>query len=189
LEQNAYDVFRNELKWDDQRILNLLMNPPTQEAQELMALKAELQSLKDGQQKQMSTIEEQNAKQRENAINQIRSKAQSLKGPDYEMIEKNDAYEAVVQLVVDTWDNEGRAISEEEAAREIEEHLLEEALRLAQIEKVKTKLTPEAPAQGTKQQPGIRTLTNNAVPPASPDGRKLTARERAIRAFMGEKTS
>jgi hypothetical protein len=131
------------------------------------------------------------------ALDTIRHKVSGLvdSSPgDYEMIKALDQSEAVVALIEETFKAEGYVMSEEDAAREVEEHLLEEAVRMSALEKVKKKLAP-APATETPtsqvskpgeekqpipQQQQIKTLTN-AIQSAP---RGLTAAERRQRAIL-----
>lgn len=75
----------------------------------------------------------------------------------------------------------------EEAAQAVEEHLAEEALRLAKLKKITAKLQAPAPkspeqkpAAPTQQPP--KTLSNQMDSP-----KPMSARERAILAFKGGK--
>jgi hypothetical protein len=79
----------------------------------------------------------------------------------------------------------------EDAARQVEEHLVEEAYKLAQLSKVQSRFKPAAPDSAkapTQQQQGLKTLTNS-VTQDQPTNTRLTdkqRRERAVAAFMGK---
>lgn len=77
------------------------------------------------------------------------------------------------------------------AAKQVEDYLVEEGLKLARLEKVKAKLNPVVEVQAqeqVKQQADTKltTLTNKI--PTKPAGRlsEKERKERAIAAFMGK---
>jgi dihydroneopterin aldolase len=125
------------------------------------------------------------------AVRQLRQDAETVlnANPEFEMINGLKQYDKVVELIEETFKEENRLLSIEEAAKEIEDYLFEEAQKVASINKVKAKFTPQTPVeekpasqqQTTQQKPGMQTLTN-AVTTSKP----LSARERAILAFQGK---
>jgi hypothetical protein len=129
-----------------------------------------------------------------NAIETLKRDTASLvkDNPSYELIAANDASGDVVELIEETFKQEGRVMTVEEAANEIEAYLDEEITRLSQLKKIQSKIKPKAEAttvaapEGSKevkfiakQQP--KTLTN-ALGASKP----LSARERAILAMQGK---
>jgi hypothetical protein len=125
--------------------------------------------------------------QRDAAVKQLRYDAQDLvdSDPSFETIKATESIDDVVNLIVRTYDETGKMMSVDQAAKLVEEELLAEAIKIASLSKVKAKagLTPEL-VQETKQpiHQQQTTLTNNMNA-----NRKLTARERAILAFNGKK--
>lgn len=129
------------------------------------------------------------------ALDTIRHKVSGLisSNPEFETIKALDQTEAVVALIEETFKSDGYVMSEEDAAREVEEHLVEEAIRMAGLEKVKKKLAPPPaevapqaaqPAlekQPSQQQQQIRTLSN-AVNSTTP--MRLTEKQRRERAIL-----
>lgn len=125
------------------------------------------------------------------AVNQLRADVKtSLAGnAEYELVTGLGQEERVVQLIEQTFKDEQRMMTIEEAAKEIEDYLLEEADKVVSIGKVKARFTPQAPAeanpaqkqQSHMQQQPMRTLTNSvgASKPLSP-------RDRAILAMQGK---
>lgn len=81
-------------------------------------------------------------------------------------------------------------MSVEEAAQEVEDYLADEAWKLAQTKKIKSRYSnssatnentgKQSPSPNQQQQP-MKTLTNNVS-----STRKLSARERALLAFEGK---
>lgn len=167
-------------------------------------LKAEIKGLRESQDKTTKTFEEQQTKSYEQAVNQIRSEVKQsvASNPDFETIHATNSVDDVVELITRTFEKEGVLLSVEEAAREVEEYLVEEAIKLSKIKKLQDKFGIKAPSAGgvtnpasqtaasaqAKQEPGAtvqaKTLSNsmNAT-------RKLSARERAILAAQGKLTA
>lgn len=111
----------------------------------------------------------------------------------YEMIALTGSQKDVRELIEQTWREDNRLMSTEEAAQEVENYLLEEAAKLANANKIKARNAPTpAPVQEpvTEQKPAapqqqqMRTLTN-----AHSSTRQLSAREKAIMAFEGKNRS
>lgn len=138
---------------------------------------------------------EQQQQAYEAAVNQLKSDTKALVESDdsFEMIKATDSISDVVELIERTYKEDGVLLSVQDAAQEVENYLIEEALKLAKTGKVQQKLKPVAPAAteaGKQQQPGqtqqqtVKTLTNSIA-----SSRQLSARERAIMAFKGEKQS
>ena len=80
----------------------------------------------------------------------------------YSRIKKAGAQEAVLQHILDTWEHDSVDLSPEQAAKEVEELLKENAQKWAALNSEE----PLAPVEGaTKQLPplkaGVKTLTNN----------------------------
>lgn len=127
------------------------------------------------------------------ALNQIRMDTKALVNADssFEAIRATNSISDVVDLIEQTYKHEGVLLSVEEAAQQVEDYLLEEALKLTKLEKIKKRLAIPDQANAQKvlqpqtnqtQKPQMKTLTN-----AASASRPLTARERAIAAFKGEK--
>lgn len=184
------------LSYDD-LAKQLLEMPQGQVDPTVRALQRQVQDLTDKLTNITQRQEESQTTAYKQALDTIRHKVKGVveSNPEYETIKALGQEEAVVALIEETFKEDGYVMSEEEAAREVEEHLVGEAIRMAGLEKVKKKLAP-APAesaptsqadqpapekQAPPQQPQIRTLTN-AV--ASTSSRRLTERERRERAIL-----
>jgi hypothetical protein len=139
--------------------------------------------------KTRQSYEDQQKRAYDQAVNQIRQDVKSTVGldPQFETIQATQSVEDVVDLIKRTFEEDGVIMSVEDACLEVENYLVEEAMKIARLNKIKQRLSPppakEAPKpQETKQQqPEIKTLTN-----ANSTARKLSARERALLAFEGK---
>lgn len=148
---------------------------------------------KEYEEKSQKTREEQQSTAYKQAIETIRKDAESLvksSAEQYELVSATNSVDDIVELIEQTFIDDGVVLTVEEAAAEIEAYLEEEALKLAKLKKVQTKLQPpgtktvtfkEAEAKQDKQ-PQMKTLTN-AIGAQKP----LSARERAILAMKGQR--
>lgn len=126
------------------------------------------------------------------AVSQIRNDVQLMvdSDPTFETIKATGETEAVVELIRKVFDAEGTILSVEEAARLVEDKLLERKLEevqlLSKLSKIKSRLgvpsETTAEANNVQQQESQPTLTN-----ANSVARPLSARERAIMAFENYK--
>lgn len=135
------------------------------------------------------------------ALGQIRNEVKLLVDADttFEAIKANEAQEEVVELIKLTFEKDGTLLTVQDAATQVEEFLLEQAMKMAQLEKVKKKLQPATPEVAAtpakpvgvniqaKQQP-TKTLTNANTMVSSKPLSPKERRERAIAAFRGNLT-
>lgn len=193
-------------------LINLILNGPTAQDQAYNKLQAEIQALKDDNVKAKTSQEEQQTKAYENAVTQIRNDAKILieKDERFQTIKALDSIEAVVELIKSNFDETGSVLSIEDAADQVENYLIEEGLKFAQLDKVKAKLNPPPPPapevqklqsitkphhtqtvareQNTRPSVAIKTLTN-AQNASSQPLNALDKRQRAILAFQGKLNS
>jgi hypothetical protein len=188
--QLAMEAFKEgELSYDE--LTQMMLASPNAEVdpvlrqlqQENAELKKRFEEL-DGSFKQKQTTEYQQA------VNQLAVDVKAFVSgkPEYELIDKLDMSAKVRDLIVETFNSDGVLMSQEDACKEIESYLEEEAFKVTSIGKVKAKFTPPEPAKEEKleqkhpqNQQQLKTLTN-AVTTSQP----MTARERAILAFQGK---
>lgn len=177
------------------QIVQMAMNPPSQESLINMQLQHKIKELENKLDSKFSSFEENQkqsqSKQYEQAVNQIRGQVKNLvsqQSDDFELINANgqDAQEAVVKYIEDYYAETQEVISVQEAAKLVEEHLLEESLKLMQLGKIKSKMNPvvETPQAPGKPQVAHKTLTNSN---STATTRPMSARERAMAAFHGQK--
>jgi cell division protein FtsB len=158
---------------------------------EISELRAEIKALRDGQESSNKANQDRQKQDYEQAVNHIRREVKELvaSNPDFETIKETGSAEDVVELIKRTYEDDKVLLTVEQAAKEVEEHLFEEALKITRLNKIQQKLKPQpapgaaAPKQETKQQQQTapKTLTN-----AVGTSRQLSAKERAILAFKGE---
>lgn len=207
--QSGY-ISKDQLKRDTLKILNENGVPYEQLVQQyinettnpvdprvnatISALQDKIAKLEANAQDSEKRGQEQQTQAYESAVKQIRLDAVSLirSEPDtYEMIQATKSIDDVVDLIKRTHAEEGRIMSVEEAATEVENYLFEESLRLANLKKVRSRTsqasTPDSskvqtpPSNQSKQPQQMKTLTNAAT-----NSRQLSSKERAILAFKGQ---
>lgn len=176
-----------------QQILNQQPTDPRLNAH-IARLEAQIKSLESKAEEGQKTAQEQQKSAYEAAIRQIKMDTKALvsSDPTYETIKATGSINDVVELIEQTYQKDGIVLSVEEAATEVENYLVEEALKITNIDKIKKRLSQasaqsqkvqeksQAPAAKPQSQP-MKTLTN-----ATASTRKLSAKERAILAFKGE---
>lgn len=183
----------NGLSYDD--LTQLILSGSQNQDPELYKLKQEIKALKDAQDSTKNSMADSQKRAYEQAITQIKNETKLLVDSNeaFETIKETNNHEAVVELIKETFDKDGTLLTVEEAATQVEAYLMENALKMAQLRKIKAKLNPPAeetkPQETQKQQPTqMKTLTN-AVSASTPG--RLTdkqRRERALLAFHGKLT-
>jgi hypothetical protein len=124
----------------------------------------EVKALKDKIEKIEKSSEETLALQFEAAVTERRNAVKSLvsSNEEYSSIKELGQEEAVVQHILDTWEHDSIELDPEQAAKEVEDLLLERASKWSSLSKLKKK-SPEDPAQKPlppMKQQGVKTLTN-----------------------------
>lgn len=165
------------------------------QAQRIQQLEAQILELKGLTEKTTQSIQDQQNTAYQQAVKQISREVESLVGSseDYATIKATNSSEAVVELIERTFKEDGIVLKTDEAAKQVEEYLLEEALTLARLPKVQTRLSPPTPQpEATKQQPTMqqqsaRTLTHSLAAASKPLTNR-ERRERAIAAFNGNQS-
>ncbi len=160
----------------------------------IQRLEAKLQAMEEASQNTVKAQTEQQQQQYQAAIKQITMDTKSLikADPDsYEVIATTGSVQDVVDLIEQTYAKDGVLLSVEEAANEVENYLIEEGLKIAQLKKIQARReqsnaskatdAKQTQAQSTQTQSTMKTLTN-----ATGSTRKLSSKERAILAFNGE---
>jgi hypothetical protein len=175
-----------ELGIDYNEYTEYLLNKPEADKPEnkaLSELREELNSFKENQKKNEE-------KQYEATVSQYRNDIKALvaKDPQFESIKESGAEEHVLQHILSTFEEDGEVLSVEEAAREVEEQIIEDALKLAKLSKVQAKMAPEKKTlpPPTKQSTGLRTLTQQIAPPTGKtyaQFQHLSPRERLAQAI------
>lgn len=155
---------------------------------EIYKLKEELKALKEGFDKSLS---ERDARAEEQALSEMQREAQRLASrEDFELVRETGSVPEVMDLIKRTWKETGEVLDVPEAMRLVEEDLVDQTLKVAALNKVKTRLAPKpAPAAPVAQAPkaaaqpaAMRTLTNRDTSAAP-----LSRKERAMQAFWKQK--
>lgn len=172
------------------QLVQAQLNAPSPESMQLnrtiKALETKIAQLEEGQNKTNKSFEEQQQNSYKQALNQIGQEAKKLiyTDPNFETIKATNNVKEVVKLIEDTWKEEGRLMTVEEACDEVENYLVEEATKIAQLKKIQSRLKPAAvPASEPAKRPAEvkdtkkqqTTLTNSMT-----TARNYTAKERAI---------
>ncbi len=190
-----------EIPYDEitNRALNSTPTDPRMEAT-ISQLKQQIDELKQQTELAKKSQADQQTQAYQAAVKQITTDVKKLvfTDPNFETIKATNSVKDVVELIEETFKSDGYVMSVEDAANEVENYLIDEAMKITQIDKIKKRLgqnaqsaKPSAPTQSQvsqepqQQQPTMRTLTNSVN-----SSRKLSAKERAVLAFKGElKTS
>lgn len=149
---------------------------------ELQALKAKIDALEKGVE---SKLTERDAQAEQQVLAELRREAQRIvsDGDTFEMIKANRAEAKIVDLIHRTWKQTGEVMEVEDAANLLETEYLNDAMKIANLKKVQSKLTPvqAVPQQPQGQTKQMRTLTNRDVASAP-----TSKRARAIAAMRGQ---
>lgn len=178
-----------------EQVLNAGALDPRVEAH-ISKLEAKIQQLEQATEKVSKSAEQKQAEDYQLAIKQIDREVKVLVDADdsYEAIKSTGSYKDVRDLIERTYKEDGYIMTTEEAANLVENELIEEIMKVTKIGKIKSRLQPSTPVaktQETKQPepkpqtqdtPKMKTLTNNIGA-----SRPLSARERAIAVFKGQK--
>lgn len=195
VKQNALDVLAEAgVSYDDltQQIVSQQPTDP-RVMRTISSLEQTVKSLEAKLEAQAKSQEANQTTAYQAAVQQIRSDVTNMVKTDtaYEMIKATNSIKDVVELIEETYKKDGILLSNEDAAQQVEDYLVEEGLKLARLSKVQQKLSKVAPKTATspaqtsaaspKQPQPMKTLTN-----ATASSRQLSAKERAILAFKGE---
>ncbi len=191
IQQDALSVLEEAgVSWDEltNQVVNRQPTDPRVNAH-IAKLEAQLAKLEKANETSTKNFQDQQTAQYQAAVKQIRADAKQLvyTDPEFETIKTMNAVNDVVELIEQTYKKDGVVLSVEEAAKEVENYLVDEALKFTQIGKIQKRMaaanasrTPTETKTQSSQQPQMKTLTN-----AASSTRPLTVRERAIAAAEG----
>lgn len=182
-------LLENGISYDQitQLALNQTNQDPTTKAA-IQKLEMQIKAQEEARESDRKAYAEQQNQSYQQALKQIRLDTKQLvdADPNFEAIKATNSIKDVVDLIEQTFKEDGVLLSVEEACQQVEDHLVEKLSNYSsQINKVQQRLNaaktaPKQSAQGTPQQPKP-TLTN-----AVGSSKKLSAKDRAILAFKGE---
>lgn len=148
---------------------------------EIRALKEELKALKEGVDTKFVSQAEA---QEESALNQIADDIEALskEGDDYELFRERGGLQKALNKIYLHYKKTGQVLELKDVMNQIETNLLDDALKVGNIKKVKSKLAPEpVPTEPQSQGKQMKTLTNR-----DGAGLPLDRRARAIAAMTGQ---
>ena len=155
----------------DQITEGILANPGNPELEEL---RKELKAVRDGVDQR---FQDQETASKAQVIQEMTREARTLAAtPEFEMVKATNSVPKVIELIERSFEKTGEILDVKRAMALVEDDLFEQTLKIAQSEKIRGALAPQAAAK-----PGMRTLTNKDT--ASP---VLSAKERARRAFYNQ---
>lgn len=172
-----------------QQILNQGNRDPRMDSQ-VEELRNEIKALRAANEETKQSMSAKQTADYNAAVKQIEVDVKNLvkMDPYFETIKQTNSVSDVVELITATYEKDGVLLSVEEAAKEVEDYLVDEAMKLTRIGKIKQKLAASTTVKAsqeqtpaTKQKSQMKTLTN-----AASTTRQLSAKERAILAFRGE---
>lgn len=156
-----------------------------------LALKRQLRAEREARESDRKAAAQAQDAQYQQALKQIRADATQLIRQDntFEAIRETNSINDVVELIEETFKEDGIVLSVEEACREVEDHLVEKLSKYSRLDKIQQRLKSAAAAASPQQsgdnsqqrQQPKPTLTN-----AVSTSKKLSAKERAILAFNNQ---
>ncbi len=151
-----------------------------QGSSELTSLKAQMKAMEEGFDKKLTDRE---AQQKQQVLAEMGREAMQLasQGDDFALVRESGSVPKVIELIDRVHAESGDVLDVREALRLVEEELIGEAEKLARLQKVQSRLSPQPVTQPQQQQRMIRTLTNRDTAQAP-----LSRRARALAAFNGQ---
>lgn len=146
---------------------------------ELVELRNKIKALEEGVEKKFVDRESQ---AEEAALTEMLTEAEALikEGDDFELVRENGKVEDVLRHIYSTYKTTGRVMDVREALSFIEEREFNSAMKLANLNKVKSKLAPAQPQPVQRQSTTMKTLTNRDSASVG-----MPRRERALLAAQG----
>lgn len=136
-----------------------LINKNTQLSPEQEALKkvaSELEAVKEAQKNDIDRRYESAVQERRQAVSELVAQSE-----EYRTIKNLKQEEAVVQHILDTWENDDVELPIEQATKEVEFALKEHAKQWASVVNINTEPTPEAKQALPPMKAGVNTITND----------------------------
>lgn len=181
--------FLSEAGVDYNQLTEQILAQPNMNDPATKAMMAKIRQLEEKQGAAEKAAVEATSRQYEQALGQIRSEVKLMvdSNVDFETIKETGMQDAVVELIEQTFNSDGVLMDIEEAAKQVEEHLLAEAEKMSGLkklqarQKLKTEQQTSVPETKQTDTKTIKTLTN-AVD-AQPKSGRMTDKERRARAF------
>jgi len=180
----------NEAGIDQTKLSEMLLNSPNSSQDPVIrALRQEIKAQNDKLAAFQANQESASRTQYEQALKQIGTDVKLLvdASPEFESIKQLNMQDAVVELIEQTFEKQGVVMDLADAAKAVENHLVEEGYRMSQLSKIKARNQPKAETPAAKvATPPLRTITNSTgnVPSSAKQNEKARV-ARAIAAFNG----
>lgn len=187
---------------DYNRMTELMLNQPSAGDPEIAKLQQRIAELEEGHKKTQTKFEETQSAAYQQALTQIKNEVKHVVGADsqFETIKETGSEDAVAELIEQHFHEKGFLLSVEDACQQVEDYLVEEAMKMANLNKVKARLTPkveeklEQAVSNRQLQNSVtvqkveptKTLTNAITQSSRAPSSAKERRERAILAFQGE---
>jgi hypothetical protein len=180
----------NELGASYDDVTQAMLNQPSQETSQLLGmvdeLKSEIRALRGDQENSKKSNAEQQQRQYQQAVNQIRNEVKQVVDgslEEFEAIKATSSQNDVVDLIERTFKEDGLLLTPDEACRQVEEYLVEEATKIARLKKIQSRIAaPQKQPESQQKQPQQTKTLTNAITAA----KTLSSKERAILAFQGK---
>lgn len=168
-------MLENGVTYD--QLTEAIMNSQGQDNSEIHALKAEIESLKQGIDQKFT---DKDAQTEQAVLAEMTREAEVIvrSNDDFELIREMKQIPNVTKLIERTYRQTGEVLDVREALQLVEDELLKDAQRITGFKKIQSRMIPQFQPQ--QRQTGMRTLTNRdtaSVP--------LSAKARAMAAFYG----
>lgn len=179
--------YLTEQGYSPDQITEALINRPTgPESPAVKALTDKILKMERDQQDALKRQDQESTANYQNALKTIQRNVDKLvldKPQEFEAIAASEAQASVTSYIEKVWKAEGIMLDAEDAAKEIEDYLTDQALGLAKLSKVQARMKPAAPKQPEPVATAKPVTLTNSV---KQNTRPLSARERAILAFKRE---
>lgn len=133
-------------------------------AAKFKSIEEELKAMKKGQ-------EEKANQEYEETVSEYRKEIASLiaSNPDFSSVKELKREDAVLQLILDSWEEDGEELSVEQAAKDIEDFLIDQGKKFSNLPKLKP---VEEERKLPPPKPSVKTLTNQMQPTANSQPQK-----------------
>ncbi len=191
----------NENGHDYNKLTELMLNQPNQNDPTVRALRAEIKAIAEKQAAAERAQEAAVSQQFEQAKKQIDTEAKMLidSDPEFETTKAQGMQEAVTEYIIEKFNETGVLMDVREAALKVEDALIKEGLKFAQLAKIQAKMASNAsqaaaaaPAvtapKAAYKQPHIsmKTLTHSATVSTGRNSGEKERIARAMAAFHGQ---
>lgn len=178
-----------------EKLTEMLLNSNSTASQDptVRAMQNQIKQLEAKLAENSTRSEEATTQQYEQAKKQIDREVRLLvdSNEEFESIKAEGLQDAVTELIERTFNEEGYLMDIEEAAKEVENHIVQQGLKMAGLKKVQSQLSAKTSQVATEskqqsQTPTIRTLTNSVSQNTPKRNTEKERVERAMAAFHGK---